>query len=72
MKLTTSSPVRWAITLFCAAGTFLLTPASYARRPHAKIELSREDRSKDKGTKDSRHEKDKDSSNDSSPDKSDS
>lgn len=67
MKINTSSTVRWAMVLSCAAGTFLLTPASYARRPHAKVEL-RESR-EEKGKKDA--SKDKGTENDNSPDKGD-
>jgi hypothetical protein len=71
MKITTSSSVRWVIALCCAAGTFLLTPASYARRPHAKFELSREDRREDKGKRESRNDKDRESRNDKDKDSRD-
>ena len=69
MKINTNSVIRLGIALCCAAGTFLVTPASYARHPHTSLHVVREDRGKEeKGKKDSSRDKSNDSrdkSNDS-------
>ena len=68
MKISTNSVIRLAIALCCAAGAFLVTPASYARHPHTNLRVVREDRGKEeKGKKDSSRDKSNDSK-DSSPD----
>ena len=78
MKINTNSVIRLAIALCCAAGTFLVTPASYARHPHTSLHVVREDRGKEeKGKKDSSRDKSNDSrdksneSTDNSSDKGD-
>ena len=69
MKINTNSAVRWAIAICCAAGTFLVTPASYASVHHGKTRIVREDRGEEKGKKDS--SKDKGTEKDDSLDKGD-
>ena len=78
MKINTNSVIRLGIALCCAAGTFLVTPASYARHPHTSLHVVREDRGKEeKGKKDSSRDKSNDSrdksneSTDNSSDKGD-
>jgi hypothetical protein len=71
MKLNTNSVARLAIALCFAAGTFLVTPALYARHPHTNLRIVREDRgNEEKGKKDSSRDKSNDSK-DNSPDKGD-
>jgi len=71
MKINTNSAIRLAMALCCAAGTFLVTPASYARHPHTTIGALREDRGREeKGKKDLNRDK-HDDSKDNSPDKGD-
>ena len=78
MKINTNSVIRLGIALCCAAGTFLVTPVTYARHPHTGLHVVREDRGKEeKGKKDSSRDKSNDSrdksneSTDNSSDKGD-
>lgn len=69
MKINTTSAVGWALAICCAAGTLLVTPASYASVHHSKTRIVREDRGNEHNKKDSR--KDKGTERDDSPDKGD-
>jgi len=71
MKVTTST-LRWATALCCAAGMLLLTPASYAGHRHSNIRLTGEDKEQKEPSKDKdrKHQKDDTKKDDSNKDES--